>query len=379
MKVLTLFKTYIPDSFTGIERVIWQIAEGTYRLGVQTDVLTLSRTPKSAPFAVDHHTVHQSKLDFYVASSGLSLSAFAEFRELARGADLIHYQFPWPMADLLHFHARHGKPTVLTYQSDIVRQKGLLPFYRPLMMRFLQSVDHIVATSPNYLESSAVLARFRDKISVIPIGLDPAPLASPERVQAWRGRLGPRFFLFLGVLRYYKGLPDLLEAAKQTGLPVVIAGDGPLREAVAGAKLANLTHLGNVSEEDKIALIEACSVFVFPSALRTEAFGIALAEAARAGKPLISCEIGTGTSYINKDGETGFVVPPNDPNALGSAMQRLWADDDLRVRMGSAATARFNTLFRAEDMARAYARLYARLVERHRAAAVTLPPDFIRP
>jgi glycosyltransferase involved in cell wall biosynthesis len=369
LKVLTLFKTYLPDSFTGIERVIWQIAEGTYPFGVQTDVLTLSRSPKSAPFSVDHHTVHQAKLDLYVASSGLSLSAFARFRELARSADVIHYQFPWPMADLLHFHARHGKPTVLTYHSDIVRQKWLLPFYRPLMMRFLQSVDHIVATSPNYLESSPILAQFRDKVSVIPIGLGTAPPVAADRVQAWRERLGSRFFLFVGVLRYYKGLPDLLKAAEQTGLPVVIAGDGPLGHTVASATAASVKRLGQVGEDDKIALIEACSAFVFPSAVRTEAFGIALAEAARAGKPMISCEIGTGTSYINKDGETGFVVPPNDPNALGSAMQRLWEDDDLRLRMGSAATTRFNTLFRAEDMARAYAQLYARLVERHRAAA----------
>lgn len=365
MKVLTLFKTYLPDSFTGIERVIWQIAEGTYPLGVETHVFTLSAHPKGAPFAEAHHTVHQAKLDLYVASSGLSISAFGMFRELARTADLVHYQFPWPMADALHFYARHGKPTVLTYQSDIVRQKSLLPFYRPLMMRFLRSVDAIVATSPNYLASSPILAQFRDKTSVIPIGLGAAPPAAADRVRAWQERLGPRFFLFLGVLRYYKGLPALLEAARQTGLPVVIAGDGPLRDEVASTRPPNVTSLGAVSEEDKLALIEACTAFVFPSALRTEAFGIALAEAARAGKPLISCEIGTGTSYINVDGETGFVVPPNDAKALAAAMRRLWDDDALRTRMGEAAAARFETHFRADSMARAYVDLYARLLEQH--------------
>ncbi len=365
LKVLTLFKTYLPDSFTGIERVVWQIAESTYPLGVETHVFTLSAHPRGAPFAEGHHTVHQAKLDLYVASSSLSISAFGMFRALAREADLIHYQFPWPMADALHFYARHGKPTVLTYQSDIVRQKALLQIYRPLMMRFLRSVDAIVATSPNYLASSPVLAQFRDKTSVIPIGLDAAPPVAPERVREWRKHLGPRYFLFLGVLRYYKGLPDLLEAARQTGLPVVIAGDGPLRDEVASARPPSVTSLGAVSEQDKLALIEACSAFVFPSPLRTEAFGIALAEAARAGKPMISCEIGTGTSYINADGETGFVVPPNDAEALATAMRRLWADEDLRVRMGKAAAARFETHFRAEDMARAYADLYARLIDRH--------------
>ena len=163
---------------------------------------------------------------------------------------------------------------------------------------------------------------------------------------AWRDRVGSGFFLFVGAGRYYKGLPFLMEAARRTGLPVVVAGGG----TEAGSVPPSVTMLGGVSDAAREALLDLCGAFVFPSHLRSEAFGIALAEAARAGRPMISCEIGTGTSFVNAGGETGLVVPPADPEALAGAMRRLDADPGLRARMGAAARQRFERLFRAETM-----------------------------
>ncbi|MGK9563907.1 glycosyl transferase family 1, partial [Salmonella enterica subsp. enterica] len=83
----------------------------------------------------------------------------------------------------------------------------------PLQSAFLKSVDAIVATSPNYLESSPVLAGYRDKSTAIPIGLEQSmyPESDAGEVAKLRERYG-RFFLFVGVLRYYKGLEFLLRA-----------------------------------------------------------------------------------------------------------------------------------------------------------------------
>jgi glycosyltransferase involved in cell wall biosynthesis len=92
--------------------------------------------------------------------------------------------------------------------------------------------------------------------------------------------------------------------------------------------------------------------------LRSEAFGMSLLEAAMCAKPMICCEIGTGTSYINADGETGFVVPPEDPAALRAAMQRLVGDDATTEALGRAARARLEQHFTAQEMARAYHALY---------------------
>ena len=124
--------------------------------------------PARRPIHLGHHWVHQARQDLYLASTGLSLSAFSSFARLAASADLIHYHFPWPMMDLLHLATQAGKPSVVTYHSDVVRQEVLGALYRPLMWRFLSSVDRIVATSPNYLASSEVLQKFRHKTEVIP-------------------------------------------------------------------------------------------------------------------------------------------------------------------------------------------------------------------
>jgi rhamnosyl/mannosyltransferase len=381
MRVLHFCKTYFPDSVGGIEQVIRQMCVGTGRLGVTNRVLSLSRAPDLAPIEFEGHTVHRARLDFELASNGVSLSAIGELRRLARDADVVHYHFPWPFTDMAHFLGRIDKPTVLTYHSDIVRQKTLLRLYQPLKHRFLQSVDTIVATSPNYLASSAVLDRYRDKTRVIAFGLDKASYPEPEaaRMDHWRARIGPKFFLFVGVLRYYKGLHILLEAAAGTDYPVVIVGAGPIEGELKARALAlglkNVLFVGKLDEPDKVALLKLCYAVAFPSHLRSEAFGISLLEGAMFGKPMISSEIGTGTTYINVDGETGLVVPPSDHEALRAAMTRLWNDPQLAADMGRRAEARYWKLFTAAQMADDYTRLYQELVARRAPVPLVVTPE----
>jgi rhamnosyl/mannosyltransferase len=373
MRVLHFYKTYFPDSVGGIEQVIRQMCVGTGRLGVTNQVLSLSRERNLAPFEYEGHTVHRARLDFEVASNAVSLASIGKLAQMAREADLVHYHFPWPFMDLAHFLARVGKPTVVTYHSDIVRQQALLRLYQPLKHRFLQSVDAIVATSPNYLASSAVLDRYRDKTRVITFGLDKTSYPEPDqaRLDAWRAKVGPKFFLFVGVLRYYKGLHILLDAVAGTDYPVVIVGAGPIeQELKAHAErlgLKNVMFVGKVDDLDKVALLKLCYAVAFPSHLRSEAFGISLLEGAMFGKPMISSEIGTGTTYINVDGETGLVVPPSDHEALRAAMRRLWNDPQMASEMGRRAEARYWQLFTSAQMAEDYTRLYQELVAARKA------------
>ncbi len=137
-------------------------------------------------------------------------------------------------------------------------------------------------------------------------------------------KVGEGFFLFVGVLRYYLGLDYLLEAAKINNLPVVIAGDGPerakLEDYISKHNLNNIRLVGLISEEDKVALQLLSKAFVFPSHLRSEAFGITLIEAQMYCKPIISSDIGTGSSYVNINDETGLVVPPADSQSFSDAM-----------------------------------------------------------
>jgi glycosyltransferase involved in cell wall biosynthesis len=364
MRILHFYKTYYPESVGGVEQVIRQMCAGTSRLGVENAVLTLTRGGDTESLEFEGHTVHRARLNFEVASNGISLEAIVKLAQLSREFDVVHYHFPWPFMDLAHFIARVKKPTVVTYHSDIVRQKKLLKLYQPLKHRFLSSVDHIVATSPNYLASSAVLDQYRDKTQVITYGLDKSIYPEPDEalLAQWRARCGGRFFLFVGVLRYYKGLHILLDAARGTGYPVVIVGAGPieaeLKAHAARIGVDNVMFLGALPEIDKVALLKLCYAVAFPSHLRSEAFGISLLEGAMYGKPMISSEIGTGTSYINAHGETGLVVPPSDPDAFREAMRTLWDDPQLARDMGARAEARYRKLFTSEQMASNYLQLY---------------------
>jgi rhamnosyl/mannosyltransferase len=368
--ILHVYKTFLSDTFGGVEQVIAQIAMTDQQMKFEHTVVSLSKTAYIAnenAFGI-RNLRYQENIN--IASNAISYSLLRDFGKIANEYDLIHYHFPWPFADVLHTLWRVKKPSVLTYHSDIVRQKNMLRLYRPLMNRFLHAMDHIVATSPNYLATSETLQAHQHKVSVIPIGLNKAryPVAHEEKKSYWRERFGERFFLFVGVMRYYKGLHILLDALENTTFPVVLIGTGPieaeLKARAQELKLTNLYFLGELSDEDKVALLELCSCVIFPSHLRSEAFGVSLLEGAMFGKALISSEIGTGTSYINIHEKTGLVVPPNHPQAFREAMTFMWNNPKESIKMGQQAEARYWECFTGHQMVSAYEQLYIDVMSR---------------
>lgn len=363
MKVLHFYKTYFPETFGGVEQVIFQICEGTHAHGVESTVLSTTGGAEERR-KVGQHQAITAKKNFELLSTPFSLSAITLLKNLAEEADIIHYHYPWPFMDLAHILARVNKPSIVTYHSDIVRQKSAMKIYTPLMRRFLRSVDKIVATSPNYIQSSPVLGQYSDKSEIIPIGLDENtyPQPDPAIIQHWTAKFPGPFLLFVGVLRYYKGLDILLQACERVSYPVLVIGAGPeearLRQIAQQRDIRNIHFLGALPDSDKVALLQLCQAAVFPSNLRSEAFGISLLEAAMYGKPLISCEIGTGTTYINLHRETGLVVPPDAPDELSCAMNWLMENPEIASAMGRNARSRYQRLFRASDMAEKYHLLY---------------------
>ena len=370
IRVLHIYRTYFPDTQGGGEEVIRQICRNTGQFGIESRVFTLSADPAPAPFRVGETEVTQVKRHLEPASCSISFSAMSAFRALAEWADVLHYHFPWPFGDVLHLYNRPAteKPTVVTYHSDIVRQRLLYFFYRPLMHRFLRRVDRIVCTSPNYAGSSPLLQQEAARVRVIPIGINEGDLPAPDPalVAGARQSLGDNFLFFVGVFRYYKGLRFLLEAAPHINANIVIAGSGPEETALKKIQreqgLDNVHFLGRISDREKMSWLAACRAFVFPSHLPSESFGISLLEAAMVGRPMISCEIGTGTTYVNIDGETGLVVPPADPVRLAEAANRLAGDEGLAARLGASARRRFEAQFTGAAMGKRYSELYRELV-----------------
>src|SRR5690349_18433194 len=134
--------------------------------------------------------------------------------------------------------------------------------------------------------------------------------------------------------------------------------EAELHAQTAALGLRNVHFLGRLEDEDKVALLQLSYAIVFPSHLRSEAFGISLLEGAMYGKPMISSEIGTGTSYINIHDETGLVVPPSNPSAYREAMRTLWENPVLAARMGEKAQDRYQNLFTADEMNSKWTALY---------------------
>ncbi|WP_347290667.1 glycosyltransferase [Kluyvera georgiana] len=364
LKVLHCYKTYYPDTFGGIEQVIYQLSEGSLNHGIESTVFTLSRKAAILDDKIANHSIYRVKKDFEIASTPFSFSAISKFKKIANDADIIHYHFPYPFMDFMHFAANIKKPSVLTYHSDIVRQGNLLKIYSPLMYTFLDKVNAIVASSPNYVKTSCVLDKYKSKVSIIPFGLDPNfyKEQSKHSYDKWKKYFPAGFFLFVGAFRYYKGLQFLIDAAMNCSYPVVIVGTGPieyeLKEQARKKNIKNVFFVGAVNDEDKKALISLCTAVIFPSHLRSEAFGISLLEGALYSKPLISCEIGTGTTYINIDKQTGIVVKPGDSGGLRNAMDTIWYNPELAKNLGNGAFTRFNKLFTAERMVNDYVSLY---------------------
>jgi len=263
---------------------------------------------------------------------------------------------------------RIQKPSIVTYHSDIVKQKHLMPLYKFIMNRFLYSVNSIIATSPNYTKSSKVLFRHKKKVKVIPIGIDNnlVDTLDSEITRKYRLRFNFKYFLFVGALRYYKGLFSLLKAVKKTNINIIIAGTGALESDLKSYaktnKLSNVIFLGSISEREKASLLNNCYGFVFPSHLRSEAFGIALLEASLFSKPLISCEIGTGTSYINIHNKTGIVAEPNKPKEIRKAMEFLLENPEIAKKMGVNARRRVDKKFSSEKQAKSYYEIYKKLL-----------------
>jgi rhamnosyl/mannosyltransferase len=307
-----------------------------------------------------------------------AISSFKEFQKLVAWSDVIHFHYPWPFLDILQLFNFSNKPTVLTYHSDIVKQKFLKKLYGPLTHRTFRGLSALIVTSPNYLDTSAVLRRYssQKKVNVIPLGIsrrthnnentDASDLKYLNRI----GIKGGEYLLFLGVLRYYKGVHSLIQAAQSISKPIIIAGDGleaaNLRALAKFYQLNNVIFLGEVTEEQKHQLLRNCLALVLPSHLRSEAFGMVLIEAAMHAKPMVCCEIGSGTSYVNLHGVTGLVVPPENPGALADACNQLINDRELTGRMGQAALNRYEKLFSSQALGKAHVALYTKVISLNR-------------
>ena len=282
--------------------------------------------------------------------------------------DIVHVHLPNPWAEASYFLAGCPGRLVVSFHSDIIRQRWLLKLHAPLHRRFLARASRIIVATPEHIRHSPFLARLpRERCTVVHYGIETERFALDAamrtRVNALQAAIGAPRVLFVGRLVYYKGLDVLLRAAVDVPAQIMIVGAGPLEQRLRtlAAELgigARVHLLGEVDAATLVAAYHACDVFCLPSTARSEAFGIVQLEAFAAGKPVVSTQLPSGVPYVNQHGRTGLVVPPGDAQELARALNTLLKDEALRATLGAQARERVEQEFNADRMAAETLRVY---------------------
>lgn len=373
IRVLT-FGRFADDNFGGLERYVFELARGLRGKVRYTNIV--ARRGSAPDLEVVGETVH-ARPWLSVAGTPVcpSMPWHARARHAREAFDIVHLQFPAdPMAHVATELMPRGVKRVISWHSDIVRQQALYRLYRPFLERLLRSADAIIGATPAHFSSSAQLPAVRDarRFHVVPYGFDLGRLrARPPLADELRRRYAQPLLVFaLGRHVYYKGFEFLIRAL--AGLPeavLLLGGQGPLTRDLArlardiGVE-ARVSFVGRIAEAELPAYYHACDVFCLPSVERAEGFGIVQIEAMAAGRPVVCCELHNGVNWVNRDGETGLVVPPGDAPALAVALRRLANDRELRQRLGEQARARVLQEFTTEAMARGTLEVYKQVLGR---------------
>ncbi len=363
LRILELNK-YYPPHVGGVERVVCDLAEGFARRGHRVRVLACR--PQAGPRRIRRQNgvlVIEARTLFNAFSMPVSIDFLRLVARHLRWADVLHWHEPFPLATLGALLPGRILRMV-TWHSDIVRQRVLRPAMMLMQALAVRKADAVVATSRRLAAHSAVVGGVGRTLHVIPIGiaLGDAPSGPLPGEQRWldEERPLPRYALFVGRLIYYKGVDVLLEAARRSPANLVIVGRGPLgawvEEQIRAHGLADRVRLvGRPVDDGELRLFyKHCDYLVLPSVAVSEAFGIVQVEAMAYGKPVINTDLPTGVPTVSLHGVTGLTVPPSDAGALADAMTRLWTDHDLRRRMAAAAAERARAEFQLDRMTERY-------------------------
>ncbi len=346
MKVLHVGKFY-PPVRGGVETYVRDVCEG---LAKRVDVTCVVSGNGSVEIVNGVRVVRLSKLPFRHPVSP-SLLSFLKNNKF----DVVHLHMPNPWAEFCCLLSK-PKRLVVTYHADVVKKFGS-SIVLPIQRKVLRMAEKIVVFSKEYADSSPILRDFKDKIAIIPYGVDVNKFKKfdKSRVKELRSLGKSPFFLFVGRLVRYKGLRFLIKAMREVDGTLFIVGNGSL--------LANLRSIANdrvhfftkVSDEDLVNFYHACDVFVLPSTTRAEAFGIVQLEAMACGKPVISTRLNTGVDFVNK---SGILVPPADVNSLVNAMNSF-QNKSLCSKVGKAGLERVKAHFSRAQMITSLLDLYS--------------------
>ncbi len=380
---------YYPPAPGGIESHVQTLAKAQAGLGAKVSVVCVNHGDQAdahvqrQPFAATRtisssdELVHLTRLGrrASVARFDICPDLISRMDQLKPDkTDVIHLHVPNPTMLLALAVKRPRVPLVISYHSDIIRQKLLVHALRPIERSVFGRAARIFSDSPPYAQGSTFLKKYSRKLDVLPLGIDLEPYLKPSpTAMALARRLqcehGTPLWLSVGRLVYYKGVPNALQALRQVPGKLLVLGTGPLeadwRRMATDVGVANRTiWMGYRSFEEVVAAYHAATALWFPSNARSEGFGLVQVEAMASGCPVINSAIpGSGVSWVSRHEQTGLTVPMNAPEELATAANRLLNESGLRERLAAGARARacqeFDHRLMAERCLRTYRSILA--------------------
>lgn len=357
MKILQLGKFYPIRG--GVEKVMYDLMSGLSGRGVRCDMLCASHEGKSRTIKVNGNArLMVTNTWAKKAATMISPSMVGLLNDIADGYDIIHIHHPDPMACMaLRISGYKGK-VVLHWHSDILRQRVLLKMYNPLQRWLIERADVIVGTSPVYVKESPFLADVQEKITYLPIGVEPVGRDDAAAEEVRRRYPGKRIVFTLGRLVEYKGYESLIEAARELddSYVVLIGGTGPLHDTLQQKiEELGLTErvklLGYLRDDELPGYFGGCDMFCLSSVMKTEAFGIVQIEAMSCGKPVVATRIPhSGVSWVNEDGVSGLNAEPENAVSLAQCIRGVLEDEVAYRRYCQGARERYEKLFTLDRM-----------------------------
>ncbi len=316
MRILQLSK-YYPPAHGGLELVAEFFSRAFVDRGDDVAVLALGKEDGTYQGRFGERVI-QGREDIKLRSSPFSLSYLQEFRRYLRRErpDYVLVHLPHPFAHELIGWTKsllQGSKTKIVgvYHSDIINQVFLRDAYNLHFSRSLGLYDFFVCSSPHLRRSSAILSQIPDaKMQILPFCVD-AHLAPVARRPAFRGR-----FLSIGRLVPYKGYDFLIDAFRRLPYELTIIGGGPLGEKLRAMAPPNVQFTGEVSDAEKLRLLDDHDGLIMSSVNRAEAYGMTIVEAFARGLPVVASDVDTGVSFLVRDGETGLMFGIRDEASL---------------------------------------------------------------
>ncbi len=383
LRVLHIGKFYAPQR-GGIERHVQDLAEWQLANAIDTQVLV--HQPAGHWFGtrdvINGVTVERSGCVAAPLYAPISPAFPLRLSSMIRRhrPQVLHLHLPNPSCfALLASPAARRLPWIVHWHADISpdakdwRLHVAYRLYRPFEQAVLKRAAAIIVTSQAYRDASVALAPWLAKSHVIGLGLGRAPDSS-ARALAWPAGNGIKL-IAVGRLSYYKGFDTLLDALAllrdrgEVQVPrLLLVGEGEhgrrLREHASRMDLDDCVRFAGAIDDGLLqAAYSSADLFVLPSLDRSEAFGLVLLEAMRAGLPVVASAIfGSGVGHVVADGHTGDLFASGSASALADALIRMTREPARRERMGLAGSARWRDEFSLERSASQIAELYSQVV-----------------